>query len=54
VFNQEAIDRFDRELERGTRKLQSTLTRVTRACNEAEIEFFAKALETDLIVPFDF
>ena len=36
------------------RKLQATLTRVSRACMEAEIETFAKALEDDLIVPFDF
>ena len=54
VFAQEAVDRFDRELDRGMRKLQSTLTRVSRACMEAEIECFAKALETDLIMPFDF
>ena len=54
VFGQDAVDRYDRELDRGTRKLQSTLTRVSRACMEAEIEAFAAALETDLIVPFDF
>jgi hypothetical protein len=54
VFGQEAVDRFDRELDRGTRKLQATLTRVSRACMEAEIEVFAHALENDLIVPFDF
>jgi hypothetical protein len=54
VFGQEAVDRFDRELDRGTRKLQSTLTRVSRACMEAEVEAFAAALESDLIVPFDF
>lgn len=54
VFAQEAVDRYDRELDRGMRKLQSTLTRVSRACMEAEIESFAKALEDGLIVPFDF
>ena len=54
VFTQEAVDRFDRELDRGMRQLQSTLTRVSRACMEAEIAAFAHALETDLIVPFDF
>jgi hypothetical protein len=54
VFGQEAVDRYDRELDRGTRKLQATLTRVSRACMEAEIEAFATALEQDLIVPFDF
>jgi hypothetical protein len=54
VFAQDAVDRFDRDLDRGMRKLQSTLTRVSRACMEAEIESFARALETDLILPFDF
>ena len=54
VFTQEAVDRFDRELDRGMHQLQSTLTRVSRACMEAEIAAFANALETDLIVPFDF
>jgi hypothetical protein len=54
VFSQEAVDRFDRELDRGMRKLQSTLARVSRACMEADIEHFSQALEADLIVPFDF
>ena len=54
VFTQDAVDRFDRELDRGMRQLQSTLTRVSRACMEAEIAAFAQALDTDLIVPFDF
>jgi hypothetical protein len=54
VFSQEAVDRFDRELDRGMRKLQGTLSRVSRACMEADIEHFTQALEADLIVPFDF
>jgi hypothetical protein len=54
VFSQDAVDRFDRELDRGMRKLQSTLARVSRACMEADIECFTQALESDLIVPFDF
>jgi hypothetical protein len=54
VFSQDAVDRFDRELDRGMRKLQSTLARVSRACMEADIECFTQALEADLIVPFDF
>ena len=54
VFSQGAVDRFDRELDRGMRKLQSTLARVSRACMEADIESFAQALEAYLIVPFDF
>ena len=54
IFTQVAIDRYDRELDRGMRKLNATLTRVSRACMEEEIEIFAKALDSDLIVPFDF
>ena len=54
VFAQETVDRYDRDLDRGTRKLNATLTRVSRACMEAEIESFARALDADLIVPFDF
>ena len=54
VFAQEAVDRFDRELDRGTRELSKTLRRVTRACMEAEIEQFSQALANDLILPSDF
>ena len=54
VFGQEAVDRYDVELDRGTRKLKSTLARVSRACMEAEIEQFARALDADLILPCDF
>jgi hypothetical protein len=54
VFTQEAVDRYDRDLDRGTRKLTTTLNRVAKACMESEIERFVHALEHDLIVPFDF
>ncbi len=54
VFAQETVDRFDRELDRGTRELTKTLRRVTRACMEAELEHFIQALENDLIFPSDF
>jgi hypothetical protein len=54
VFDQDTVDRFDRELDRGTRELAATLARVTRACMEAELELFAHALQTDLILPSDF
>jgi hypothetical protein len=54
VFAQETVDRFDRELDRGTRELTKTLRRVTRACMEAELEHFTQALENDLIMPSDF
>ena len=54
VFEQAAVDRFDRALDRGTRELTTTLARVTRACMQAEVEQFIHALEHDLIVPSDF
>ena len=54
VFSQQAVDRYDRDLDRGTRALTKTLGRVSRACMEAEIEHFAQALATNLIMPFDF
>jgi hypothetical protein len=54
VFAQETVDRYDRELDRGTRKLTSILNRVSRACMQAEVDRFVHALECDLIVPFDF
>jgi hypothetical protein len=54
VFAQETVDRFDRELDRGTRELTKTLRRVTRACMEAELAQFVHALEIDLILPSDF
>jgi hypothetical protein len=54
VFGQDVVDRYDRDLERGTRKLTRTLSRLTKARIEAEIEQFAKALESGLIEPFDF
>jgi hypothetical protein len=54
VFTQETVDRYDRELDRGTRKLTTILNRVSRACMQAEVDRFVAALEQDLIVPFDF
>ena len=54
VFDQAAVDRYDRDLDRGTRKLTNTLARVTRACMEAEIQQFSGALASGLIQPFDF
>jgi hypothetical protein len=54
VFDQATVDRYDRDLDRGTRQLTATLARVTRACMEAEIEQFAHALDSGLIMPFDF
>jgi hypothetical protein len=54
VFAQATVDRFDRELDRGTRELTKTLRRVSRAIMEAEIEQFCAALAADAILPSDF
>lgn len=54
VFDQDAVDRYDRDLERATRKLTRLLARLTKARMAAEIEQFAQALESGLIQPFDF
>jgi hypothetical protein len=53
-FNQETVDRFDEELDRGTEALLRDLKRLTRANMEDEIERFSGALAADLILPEDF
>ena len=54
VFTQEAVDRFDRELDRGMRELQSDPHARLAGMHGGRDRAFAHALETDLIVPFDF
>ena len=54
VFEQEIVERFDEELERGTEVLVQDLQRLMRANMEHAIERFAHALAHDLIVPDDF
>jgi hypothetical protein len=54
VYDQETVDRFDEELDRGTELLVRDLKRLTRANMEEEIERFGKALESDAIWPMDF
>jgi hypothetical protein len=54
VFEQEVVDRFDKELDHGTESLVQDLHRLTRANAEHEIERFREALARDLIVPEDF
>ena len=54
VFDQDTVDRFDEELDRGTELLVRDLKRLTRANMEEEIERFGKALESDAIWPMDF
>ena len=54
VYDQDTVDRFDEELDRGTEPLVRDLKRLTRANMEEEIERFGNALESDAIWPMDF
>ena len=54
VYDQDTVDRFDEELDRGTEQLVRDLKRLTRANMEEEIDRFGKALESDAIWPMDF
>ena len=54
VFEQEAVERLDDELDRSASLLLGDLKRMTHANMSEEIEFFARALEADLILPSDF
>ena len=54
VFDQTAVERLDDELDRGSSALLGDLRRMTHANMSEEIEFFARALEADLILPSDF
>ena len=54
VFDQDTVDRFDDELDRGTEALMRDLQRLTQANMEDEIERFVSALGADAILPEDF
>jgi hypothetical protein len=54
VHEQDVVDRFDDELDRGTAALVRDLKRLTRANMEEEIERFTKALHSNAIWPMDF
>ena len=54
VFEQDIVDRFDEELDRGTETLVRDLKRLMQANMEDEIDRFVSALEADHIVPDDF
>lgn len=54
VFDQTTVERLDDELDRGSSALLGDLRRMTHANMSEEIEFFARALDADLIVPSDF
>jgi hypothetical protein len=54
IYGQDALDRFDVELDRGTDALIEDLANLTRANMEEEVERIATALRDDHILPEDF
>ena len=54
VFEQDIVERFDEELDRGTEALVRDLKRLMQANMEDEIERFVSALQDGHIVPEDF
>jgi len=54
VFEQGLVERLDDELDRAASLLLGDLKRMTHANMSEEVEFFARALAADLIVPSDF
>lgn len=54
VFEQDAVDRFDAELDRGTEVLSRELERLSLANMVEDIERFVAALSGDHILPSDF
>lgn len=54
IFSQPAVDRFDEELDRGTKALIEDVRRLCRAAMEEDVERFCAALEQDNILPMDF
>ena len=48
------MELLDDELDRASGALLSALKRITHANMTAEVEFFVRALDADLIVPSDF
>jgi predicted RNA-binding Zn-ribbon protein involved in translation (DUF1610 family) len=54
IFDQETVERFDVELDRGTEELVRDLKRLAQANMEEEVERFVAALHADHILPDDF
>jgi hypothetical protein len=54
VFDQETVERFDEELDRGTDQLVDDLKRLVYANMEEQIDRFCEALANDNILPEDF
>jgi hypothetical protein len=54
VYEQDVVERFDCELDRGTEALMRDLHHLSRANMEDDIERFIEALRNDHVVPGDF
>ena len=54
IFDQDTVERFDEELDRGTEALVRDLKRMMQANMEDEIERFINALQAGHIIPEDF
>ena len=54
TFEQDVVERFDEELDRGTEALVRDLKRLMQANMEEDIERFTHALARDFILPEDF
>jgi hypothetical protein len=54
IFEQDLVERFDEELDRGTDTLVRDLKRLAQANMEADVDRFLTALAADHIVPDDF
>ena len=54
IFEEEAIQRFDETLDRGTEALIADLRRLTRANMEDDVERFVTALTAGHVLPEDF
>ena len=54
VFEQEVVEAFDEELDRGTETLVRDFKTLIRANMEEQVERFAEALQAGLILPEDF
>jgi hypothetical protein len=54
VYDEDAVERFDEKLDRGTETLVHDLRRLMRANMEDEIDRFVAALRVDALLPEDF
>ena len=54
TFEEDAIQRFDETLDRGTEALVSDLRQLTRANMEDDVERFVAALHAEYVLPEDF